>query len=59
MILTPGLTVEMAIAKAGGLTDLGSNKGIKITRKGKTIDHVNLDDKVQPGDIVMIKQRLF
>jgi polysaccharide export outer membrane protein len=59
MILTPGLTVEMAIAKAGGLTDLGTNKGIKITRNGKTIDRVNLNDKVQPGDIVTIKQRLF
>ena len=58
LVLTPGLTVGMAIAKAGGLTDLGSDKGIKAIRKGQTVN-VTLDDKVQPDDIIKIKQRLF
>jgi polysaccharide export outer membrane protein len=57
--LTPGLTVGMAIAKAGGISDLGTTKGIKITRKGKTVDNVTLEEKVQPNDVIMIKQRLF
>jgi polysaccharide export outer membrane protein len=56
--LTPGITISQAIARAGGLTDLGSNKGIKVTRKGQTVN-VDLGDKVQPNDVIMIKQRLF
>jgi polysaccharide export outer membrane protein len=59
LVLTPGTTVGVAIAKAGGLTELGSDKGIKITRKGQTLDRVSLDEKIQPGDVVFIKQRLF
>lgn len=61
-VLEPGTTVEQAIALAGGLTDRGSNRGIKATRmvNGKTTEiALNLSDKVQPGDVISIKQRLF
>lgn len=61
-VLEPGLTVEQAIALAGGLTDRGSNRGIKATRtsNGKTQEvDLKLSDKVQPGDVIHIKQRLF
>jgi polysaccharide export outer membrane protein len=58
LVLTPGLTVGMAIAKAGGLTDLGSDKRVTVIRKGQTVG-VSLDDKVQPNDIIKIRQRLF
>jgi polysaccharide export outer membrane protein len=56
--ITPGLTVGQAIARAGGLTDLGSDKHIKVTRKGQSVE-VKLEDKVQPNDVIFIKQRLF
>lgn len=61
-VLEPGLTVEQAIALAGGLTDRGTNRGIKATRttNGKTAEvDLKLSDQVQPGDVIHIKQRLF
>ena len=61
-VLEPGTTVEQAIALAGGLTERGTNRGIKATRMvdGKTVEvSLNLSDKVQPGDVISIKQRLF
>jgi polysaccharide biosynthesis/export protein len=61
-VLEPGTTVEQAIALAGGLTERGSNRSIKATRtvNGKSTEvSLNLSDKVQPGDVIHIKQRLF
>jgi polysaccharide export outer membrane protein len=61
-VLEPGTTVEQAIALAGGLTERGTNRGMKATRtvNGKTIEvDLKLSDKVQPGDVITIKQRLF
>jgi polysaccharide export outer membrane protein len=61
-VLEPGLTVEQAIALAGGLTERGTNRGIKATRttNGKTFEvDLKLSDKVQAGDVIHIKQRLF
>ena len=61
-VLEPGTTVEQAIALAGGLTERGTNRGIKATRmvNGKTVEvSLNLADKVEPGDVVTIKQRMF
>jgi polysaccharide export outer membrane protein len=61
-VIEPGLTVEQAIALAGGLTERGSNRGIKASRTvdGKTIEvELKLTDKVHPGDVISIKQRLF
>jgi polysaccharide export outer membrane protein len=61
-VLEPGLTVEQAIALAGGLTERGTNRGIKATRTldGKTSEvDLKLSDKVQAGDVIHIKQRLF
>jgi polysaccharide biosynthesis/export protein len=61
-VLEPGTTVEQAIALAGGLTDRGTNRGIKATRivNGKSVEvSLNLPDHVQAGDVITIKQRLF
>jgi polysaccharide export outer membrane protein len=61
-VLEPGTTVEQAIALAGGLTDRGTNRGIKATRivNGKSVEvSLNLSDRVQAGDVITIKQRLF
>ncbi|HEY7292939.1 MAG TPA: polysaccharide biosynthesis/export family protein [Vicinamibacterales bacterium] len=61
-VLEPGTTVEQAIAIAGGLTDRGTNRGIKATRlvEGKSVEvSLTLSDRVQAGDVITIKQRLF
>ena len=57
-----GLTVLQAISLAGGLTDKGSNRRIKVIRtvKGKKVEQgIDLDDSVQPGDTLVIPQRLL
>jgi polysaccharide export outer membrane protein len=58
----PGLTVNQAITKAGGISDKGRDSGIKITRtvdgRNKEID-VKLTDLVQPNDIIVVAQRRF
>jgi polysaccharide export outer membrane protein len=61
-VLDPGMTVQQAIALAGGLSERGSDRGIVVRRlvKGKMTDvDVRLDDKVQAGDTIVIRQRFF
>ena len=57
-----GITVLQAISLAGGLTDRGSNRGIRLLRivDGEQEEvSVSLSDPVQPGDTVVIRQRFF
>jgi polysaccharide export outer membrane protein len=57
-----GLTVLQAISLAGGLTDKGSNRRIKVIRtvKGKKTEQgIDLNDVIQPGDTLVIPQRLL
>jgi polysaccharide export outer membrane protein len=61
-VLDPGMTVQQAIALAGGLSERGSDRGIVARRliKGKMTDvDVKLDDKVQAGDTIVVRQRFF
>jgi polysaccharide export outer membrane protein len=53
------MTVRMALSRAGGLTDSGSDKKLTITRKGEKIRRVDLDSKIQPGDVIVVGERLF
>jgi polysaccharide export outer membrane protein len=50
------LTVLQALSLAGGLTDRGSNRGIRIIRNQKEFD-AKLTDIVQPGDTIIVRQR--
>jgi polysaccharide export outer membrane protein len=52
------MTLRMAIARAGGVTDQGTDKRAEVTRGGKTIS-VDAAGKILPGDVVYIKERLF
>jgi polysaccharide export outer membrane protein len=57
-----GLTVLQAISLAGGLTEKGSSRRIKVIRstKGKkTQQGIDLADGIQPGDTLVIPQRLL
>lgn len=61
-VLDPGMTVQQAIALAGGLTDRGSDRGITATRmvNGKSAEvSLRLEDKVQANDVIRIRQRFF
>jgi polysaccharide export outer membrane protein len=52
------LTVRQAIARAGGLTAAGSDKKVEVNRSGKKIK-LKGDDKVEPGDVLVVGERLF
>jgi polysaccharide export outer membrane protein len=57
-----GMTVLQALALAGGLSERGSNRGIKIVRMvdGKRREiGVDLDDLVLPNDTIRVRQRLL
>lgn len=54
----PGQSFRQALALAGGPTLAGSTKRIKVRRGGKEIQ-ADLDDAVQPEDVLIIREKLF
>jgi polysaccharide export outer membrane protein len=61
-VLDTGTTVSQAIVLAGGLSDRGSDRRIRVNRvvNGKTVElPIELEDKVQPNDEVKIRARIF
>jgi polysaccharide export outer membrane protein len=63
IVYEPGMTVQQAIAIAGGLTDRGSDRRIKADRllpDGKVVEvSLHLEDKVQPNDTIKIPAKIF
>jgi polysaccharide export outer membrane protein len=61
--LKTGLTVVEAIALAGGVTERGSTRRLEIKRRtaaGKyEVISAHLTDKVQPEDVINVKERIF
>jgi polysaccharide export outer membrane protein len=61
-VLEPSTTVLQAISMAGGVSDRGSNRRIRIIRvvdnKKQEFD-AKPTDLVQPGDTIMVRQRLL
>lgn len=55
----PGMTMRMAIARAGGVNLTGSEKKLKLTRHGERVSHVDLNQPVEAGDVLYIGQTLF
>lgn len=55
----PGQTFRQALALAGGPTLAGSTRRIKVKRGGKEMEEANLDDAVQPEDVLFIREKLF
>lgn len=57
-----GMTVLQALSLAGGLSDRGSNRGIKVIRivngQKKEIS-VKLTDAMEPNDTLVVRQRLL
>ncbi len=61
-VLDTGTTVGQAIILAGGLSDRGSDRRIRIGRvvNGKNVEiSVNMEDKLQPNDEIKVKSRFF
>jgi polysaccharide export outer membrane protein len=57
-----GLTVERALAMAGGITEYGSSNKIYLQREStadNAREHVDLDQPVFPGDTLLVEERLF
>ena len=63
LVWEPGMTVQQAIALAGGLTDRGSDRRIKADRiapDGKVVEvSLHLEDKVQPNDTIKVPNKIF
>ncbi|MBM7036280.1 polysaccharide biosynthesis/export family protein [Vibrio ulleungensis] len=57
----PGLTVDKAIALAGGFTDRAARKKIYITRSNDVNTKIKaaLSARINPGDIIVIEQSFF
>jgi polysaccharide export outer membrane protein len=63
MRLERGMTLMQALATGGGLTQRGTEKGIRVHRRaadGKVeVVQPSLDDKVLEGDVVYVRESLF
>jgi polysaccharide export outer membrane protein len=60
--LSPGITVREAVILAGGFTDnaaAGRTRVIREVEGQKREIKVKLEDAVQPGDIIVVKGKLF
>ncbi len=58
----PGLTMEKAIALAGGFTERASKKDILVARdvNGVIKEHkMTLGEKIIPGDVIKVKESFF
>jgi len=62
-VIRPSMTVRQAIAEAGGLTERGSTRGIKIIRKdaqGREVEvDAKMEDPVRPNDTIRVRQRFI
>lgn len=62
-LLDPGITTVLtAISQAGGVSELGSTKRIRVSRvlSGQSVEfEAKLDDLLQPGDTVVVGLRRF
>jgi polysaccharide export outer membrane protein len=58
-----GMTVVQALASGGGLTPRGTQRGVRVKRRdgrGQVIEtQPSLDDPIQPGDVVYVRESIF
>ncbi|MEO6092973.1 MAG: polysaccharide biosynthesis/export family protein [Novosphingobium sp.] len=54
-----GMTIRQALARAGGITSLGSSKKVKLYRGEQVTKRVKLNTTVQPGDTIVVGERFF
>ncbi len=61
--LEPAMTVMQALSVGGGVTPRGTERGVKVNRRVgddaiRKLE-VSLNDRVQPGDVIYVAERLF
>jgi polysaccharide biosynthesis/export protein len=58
-----GMTVQQALAQGGGVTPRGTERGLRINRRGPdgTVSELSaeLTDPVQPNDVLYVRESLF
>jgi polysaccharide export outer membrane protein len=63
MRLERDFTLMQALATGGGLNQRGTEKGIRVHRKNAAgavqVLELKMDDKLQPGDVVFVRESLF
>ncbi len=63
MRLERDMTVMQALATGGGLTPRGTERGLRVHRKGSdgrlVATQPALDDRLQDGDVVFVRESLF
>jgi polysaccharide export outer membrane protein len=57
--ISSDMTLVMALARGGGLTDQGSDSHIKIVRKNTTITPSDLNVKIEPDDVIDVGEGWF
>jgi polysaccharide biosynthesis/export protein len=61
--LERGMTVMQALASVGGLTQRGTQRGLRVSRRAANGQvqslEVTLDDTLQTGDVVFVRESLF
>lgn len=53
------MSLRMALARAGGLTSLGSDKRVTVIRGGEELKKFNLSDPIQNDDVIVVGERFF
>lgn len=53
------MTLRKALARGGGLTPIGSERRTRLIRGDREVSRVSLDEKVQPGDVIVVGQKFF
>lgn len=54
-----GMDLRKALARGGGLTQLGTERGVKIYRDGERVKDFDPSQPIQPGDVVVVGERFF
>jgi len=61
--IDPGMTVLEALARAGGVTNMGSTRRVIIKREERGGRYrqfsARLTDKVKPNDVITVRERIF
>ncbi|HET9644472.1 MAG TPA: SLBB domain-containing protein, partial [Burkholderiaceae bacterium] len=61
--LERGMTIMQALAAGGGLTQRGTEKGMRVHRRGTdgkvTVLQPRMDDPVNDGDVVYVRESIF
>jgi len=63
MRLERGMTLMQALATGGGLTPRGTERGIRVHRRGSDgrvqVVQPGMDERLQDGDVVFVRESLF